>query len=111
MSCREVTYPGTMPQHISSFFGLTFVRLGDINPQGEQVRVISNRDLSKGSYYLLAFDRGKLVGVNMLNSYKNAGRLKTTIIRKVDWSKYLSSIQDHLADQELDIILAALLPQ
>jgi len=111
MAGREVTYPGTMPQHISSFFGLTFARLGDIHPHGEQVRVISNRDLSEGSYCLLAYDRGRLVGVNMLNSYKNAGRLKTAIIRKADWSKYLSSFQNTLTDQEIGMILATLLPQ
>ena len=111
MSGMEVTYPGTVPQHISSLFGVPFVRLGDIHRQGEQVRVISNRDLSEGSYCLMAFDRGKLVGVNMLNSYKNAGRLKTAIIRKADWSPYLSPFQDHLTDQEIDRVLAVLLPQ
>ena len=105
MAGWDVSYPGTIPQYVNTFFGLTFVHLGDINRQGKDVMILSNHDLSEGFYRLLVFDRGVLVGVNLINGIQSAGKMKTVIIRKLDWDKDLERFINDPTDREIDQIL------
>jgi len=78
----NVSYPGYLPQYVNHFFGITFIHLGDINPQGGEIEILKQFEPSEGIYSLLVFDKGVLVGANLINNLKEAGRLKTAILRK-----------------------------
>ena len=109
MAGGDCSYPGAIPDHISSFFELNFVHLGDINRQGEDLMVFSNRSASdNGGCNWLVFEKGVLVGANLINCFQYAGRLKSTIIRKLDWSDYLHCLAKNPSEYELDRILYAL---
>ena len=108
MAGSDTAYPGTIPHHISSFFGLTFVHLGDINRSGTDVKILSNRNFSGAPFYLLVFDKDILVGVNTINAFQQAGRLKSAMLQKLDWSRYLDFCMDNPSDGQLASILASL---
>jgi len=107
MTGVKASHPGGMPDHVNSFFGLTFVHLGDVNRQGDDITVLSNHDLSEGWYRLMVFDKNVLVGANLINGFQNAGKLRTAILRKIDWSKYLDRSLKIPSDQDINEILAA----
>jgi NADPH-dependent 2,4-dienoyl-CoA reductase/sulfur reductase-like enzyme len=108
MAGRSASYPGTIPGHISTLFGWTFVNLGNLNPQGNDVTILSNRDLSEGPYRLMAFDKGVLVGVNLINGIESAGRFKKALIRKLNWQEHFDPLTHIPSDQEIDRFLADL---
>ena len=105
MAGSDTVYPGTIPHHISLFFGLAFVHLGDINRSGTDVTVLSNNRFSGAPFYLLVFDNGTLVGVNAINAFQHAGRLKSAILQKLDWSKYLDFRMANPTDGQIERIL------
>ena len=108
MAGADVSYPGTIPHHISSFFGMTFVHLGDVKRQGTDVQIISHQEPSKARYHLLVFNNGMLVGANLINDFHNAGRLMSTIVRRLDWGVYIEKLMRGTTDQEINQILGAL---
>src|SRR4030042_5569850 len=77
----DPSYPGFLQQHIPAFFGLTFVHLGDINPQDKEIETLENFNHSESTFRLLVFDRGVLIGANLINCHEEAGWLKTDMIR------------------------------
>lgn len=107
MAGSEAVYPGTIPQHINSFFGLDFVHLGDINQSGEDVKVLANSHFSGGAFYLLVFEKDRLVGANTINTMRHAGGLKSSILRKVPWSDDLDSLMGNPTDEQIDRVLAS----
>ena len=108
MAGHRASYPGAIPDHISTFFGLTFVNLGNLKHQGNDMTILSNRDLSEGPYRLMAFDKGILVGANLINGFENAGRLKKAMIRKLNWQEYFGTLKNLPSDQEIDRFLTDL---
>jgi NADPH-dependent 2,4-dienoyl-CoA reductase/sulfur reductase-like enzyme len=102
MAGQTVSYPGTIPDHISTLFGLTFVQLGNHNPQGNDVKILSNHDLSKGPYRLMAFHKGVLIGANLINGFESAGRLKRALLRKLNWQEYFDPLTHIPSDLEID---------
>ena len=106
MAGRTASYPGAVPDHISTLFGLTFVQLGNYNPQGNDVTILSNRDLSQGPYRLLAFHKGVLIGANLINGFESAGRLKKALIRKLNWQEYFGPLTQVPSDLEIDRFVA-----
>ena len=108
MAGQTASYPGTIPGHISTLFGWTFVHLGDLYPEGNDVTILSNRDLSGGPYRLLAFDNGVLVGVNLINGIESAGRLKKALIRKLNWQEHFHPLSHIPSDLEIDRFMSDL---
>jgi len=106
MAGQRTTYPGAIPDHISTFFGLAFVHLGNPNHRGNDVTILSNHDLSQGPYRLMVFDRGILVGSNLINGFENAGSLKKAMIRKLNWSEHFGSLKNLPSDQDIERFLA-----
>ena len=86
---RYASYPGSITQHVSPFFDLTFVQIGDPLRQGQNVQQISGGSLKQGRYHMLLFEDEVLVGVNLLNDSQWAGRLKAAIVRRLAWSRYM----------------------
>ena len=82
----DAVHHGTIPQHVSPFFDWKYGQLGDVHRHGENVRILSGGDPEKEGFYLFVFDDGVLVGVNLINRFQGAGRLKSAIFRKVDFS-------------------------
>lgn len=106
MAGVKASHAGGMPDHVNSFFGLTFVHLGDVNRQGDDVAILSTHDLSEGWYRLMVFDKHVLVGANLINGFQNAGKLRTAILRKLDWRKCLRSTTVP-TDRDIDEMMAA----
>ena len=106
MAGRTVSYPGAVLDHISTFFGWNFVQLGNHNPQGEDLTILSNRDLSEGPYRLLVFDKGVLVGANLINGFEIAGKLKMALIRRLNWQEYFDPLTHIPSDLEIDRFLS-----
>ncbi len=109
MAGGEAVYHGTIPAHVNTLFGSKFVHLGDINRQGKDVIILSRKTGSNdGVYQLFVFDKGVLVGVNLVNSLRHAGRLRTAILRRLDWTGHINRLTGRPGDRELDRILYAL---
>jgi NAD(P)H-nitrite reductase large subunit len=105
MAGLKTSHPGAVPDHISSLFGLNFVNLGNPTHQGNDVTVLSNRDLSDGPYRLMAFDKGVLVGANLINGFESAGRLKKAMIRKLNWEEHFGPLTHIPSDQKIEQFL------
>lgn len=108
MAGSDTLYPGTIPHHVSSFFGLDFVHLGDINRSGEEVRILANSDFSGGVFYFLVFEKDMLVGVNAINTLRHAGSLMSAILRKSVWSDFLDFRMKNPTEEQMDRILTSL---
>ncbi len=107
MGGRANRFPGTLPHHIGVVFGLTFVHLGRSQPVGKELMVVSQKP-APGAARLLFFEGSVLVGANLINCFQHAGRLKSIIIRKRDWSGHLGRIDQDPKGEKLDEIIAAL---
>ena len=74
--------------------------------EGNNVTVLSNRDLSNGPYRLLVFDEGVLVGANLINGFERAGKLRKAMIRKLNWEQHFGPLNHLPSDQEIEQFLA-----
>jgi len=109
MAGGDCCYYGAIPDHISTLFGINLVHLGDINRQGKDVVRLSNKSVTDdGMNLLFVFEEGALVGANLMNCYQHAGKLKSTMIRKLDWSEHLHHLVENPTSREIDRILYAL---
>ena len=91
MAGGRVTYAGTVPQHVSPFFDITFAEVGDIHRTGEGIRLMTGGDPAVGMFHLLVFDGACLIGVNLVNGFRDIGAFKTAILRRLDWSDFLAA--------------------
>lgn len=107
MAGRKAHYRGAVPEHVSTLFGLTFVHLGDVNPSGEESQIIADPGLSEYGYHVLCFEKGVLKGANLLNDLGHAGKLKTAILRRIDWTGELDKLIPFPDRSVLDRILGA----
>ena len=87
MAGADAVHHGTIPQHVSPFFHWTFAQLGDVHRQGKDVRIVSGGHPERGGCHLFVFDGQVLVGVNLINRFQGVGRLKSAILRKVDFGE------------------------
>jgi anaerobic selenocysteine-containing dehydrogenase len=89
MADQRTEYPGSIPQHVSPLFDLTFAQIGDLGRQGSNVRVVSGGNLRQGRFCLMVFDGDVLAGVNLLNADRWAGRLREAILRRLPWGRHM----------------------
>jgi NAD(P)H-nitrite reductase large subunit len=82
ISGMDVSYPGYLPQSVNHFFGITFIHLGDINPQDKEVELLKQFNPVEGVYHLLIFNEGVLTGANLISRPEEGGRFRTSILRK-----------------------------
>lgn len=85
MAGLDIACPGSIPQNISPFFGWTYAQLGDIRPQGDDVRSMIFGDPRQGGHFVLVFQRDVLVGANLINCTHLAGKLRWAIVQKTCW--------------------------
>ncbi len=79
---RAAIYPGALLENISPFFEWSYAQLGDIQPQGGDIRHLVCGDPEQGGYALLAFQNGVLTGANLINCTQHAGRLRSAILHR-----------------------------
>ncbi len=79
---RLAIYPGALLENISPFFEWSYAQLGDIQPQGGDIRHLACGDPGQGGYALLAFQNGILTGANLINCTQHAGRLRSAILHR-----------------------------
>ena len=75
-------YTCPMPQHVSPFFDWTYAQMGDVYRQGDNVRMETTGDPFKGSFKLLVYENGILVGANVFNDLTQLGAIKKAISTK-----------------------------
>ncbi|MBW2029474.1 MAG: NAD(P)/FAD-dependent oxidoreductase [Deltaproteobacteria bacterium] len=107
MAGREARYRGAVPEHVSTLFGLNFVHLGNVNLSEGETEIIADPGLSEYGYHLLCFEKGILKGANLLQDPGHAGRLKTAILRRFDWTRELDKLRPYPDRSVLDRILCA----
>ena len=105
MAGKEASYPGSIPQNISPFFEWTYAQLGDMQPQGEDTRYIAFGDPRKEGHCALAFEGDALMGANLINCTHLAGKLRQTIISKLDCRPYLEKSDKHFTIHGIENIL------
>ncbi|MBW2016585.1 MAG: FAD-dependent oxidoreductase [Deltaproteobacteria bacterium] len=110
MAGGRSSYPGSIPDHVSTFFGIHFVHLGDVHRQGSEIAVLSGDDGDDGVKFWLVFEGKRLVGANLLGNLEHAGRLRRTILLRLDWGEHLSQLRERLSSEILDRALCTLLP-
>jgi NADPH-dependent 2,4-dienoyl-CoA reductase/sulfur reductase-like enzyme len=89
MAGRDASYPGSIPQNIGPLFEWTYAQLGDVQPQGNSVLHFAFGDPGKGGHLLLAFRQHILVGANLINCTRLAGKLRRAILQKWRWGDCL----------------------
>ena len=70
------------------------------------MRHIAFGDPGQGGYCLLAFERGVLIGANLINATHLAGKLRRAVTGKWDWSKYLEQIDGVLTVPGIERVLS-----
>jgi NADPH-dependent 2,4-dienoyl-CoA reductase/sulfur reductase-like enzyme len=100
----DAVHHGAIPQHVSPFFNWKYAQLGDVHRNGENVRILSGGDPEKEGFYLFVFDAGVLVGVNLINRLQGAGRLKSAILRKVDFGELMRADSSPTYDEIIEKI-------
>lgn len=84
MAGNRDLYPGAIPSNISHFLDMDFVSMGNVlgYPNVEH-----SYHAQEGTYCGLTWDKGKLVGVNLLNCFTAAGMLKQSMQKELSqWS-------------------------
>lgn len=89
MAGGKASYPGTISQHVSPLFEKTFIQIGDLNRSGRNIRLISGSDPDRPILHFLVFEEDVLVGVNLINGDSWAGRLKSLVMKKTAWGRYM----------------------
>jgi NADPH-dependent 2,4-dienoyl-CoA reductase/sulfur reductase-like enzyme len=104
MAGKIVRSPGAIPNHISKFFGMEFVHVGDIHCKGASVEMITIRKVeqSLGKCCVLVFDSNVLVGLNLVNCTDLAGRIRLTIAQKINWNGIVDRLKYHPTFGELN---------
>jgi len=105
MAGKEVIYPGSIPENISPFFDWTYAQLGDMQPQGEDIRYVAFGDPRDGGYIVLAFDQEQLTGVNLINCTHLAGRFRRAITQRWGWGCYLEDPKQYFTVQGIESML------
>jgi NADPH-dependent 2,4-dienoyl-CoA reductase/sulfur reductase-like enzyme len=89
MAGGRASYPGTISQHVSPLFEKTFVQIGDTNRRGRNIRLISGSDPDRSILHFLVFEDDVLVGVNLINGDSWAGRLRSAVMKRMAWGRYM----------------------
>jgi len=105
MAGLDIACPGSIQQNISPFFGWTYAQLGNVHPQGEDVRSIIFGDPRREGHFVLVFQRDVLVGANLINCTQLAGKLRWAIVRKTCWKDYLSQGDEGFTTYAIEKIL------
>lgn len=105
MTGRDVVYPGSIPQHISPFFGWTYAQLGDAQPHGKEVNSIMFGDPRQGGHFVLAFKQDRLIGANLINCTHLAGKFKRAIVQKWNWSYCLERSSEYFKPSMIEVVL------
>jgi hypothetical protein len=93
MGGGKASYPGTISQHVSPLFEKTFVQIGDTNRRGRNIRLISGSDPDRGVLHFLVFEDDILVGVNLINGDSWAGRLRSAVMKRTPWGRYMPDVE------------------
>lgn len=105
MAGRAAAYPGSIPQNISPLFDWTYAQVGDVQPEGSDVRHLIFGDPRRGGHGILAFRRDTLVGFNLINCTDLAGKLRQTVVQRRRWGSTLERPDQAVTKQEIDKVL------
>ena len=101
MAGRTAWDPGAVSQHVSPFFDFTFYQIGNVDREGDNIRVVSRWDAASREFYLLVFEGDRLAGANLINHRGAIGDLKSAMLRKLHWGDLMPDADDPpLAEME-----------
>lgn len=83
----QLDYTCAIPQHVSPFFNWTYVQMGDVYRQGDNVRVETEGNPFEGGFSLLVYEGDVLVGANLFNDMTKLGQIKKAISTKQNYDK------------------------
>ncbi len=98
MAGVERKYDGSMRMNAAEFFGVSFISIGIVKPQGEGYESHSRMLKEKGLYWKLVFQGNILVGAVLMGRVDGAGVLGNLMRKRVD----VSSIKDELINGHYD---------
>ena len=84
MAGRKSVYPGSIPQCVNTFFGMTFISMGDLRKRGDDVRISLCENAGRRCCRLLLFEKGILIGVNTVNCLQEIGYMKAAISQRLE---------------------------
>ena len=105
MAGGDAAYPGSIPQNISPFFDWTYAQVGDVQPEGNDVRHLTFGDPRRGGHGILAFRRDTLVGFNLINCTHLAGKLRHAVVRHWRWGTTVEQSNNGVTGQGIEQIL------
>lgn len=73
MAGAERRYPGALPQNSISLRGFKIITGGLVQPEGEDVEIVSELDQRRGGYRRLVYQKGRLVGLTLVGRVEDAG--------------------------------------
>lgn len=82
MAGKYLDYACPLPQHVSPFFDWTYVQMGDVYRQGDNVRITMQGNPFEGGFSLLVYENDILVGANLFNDMAKLGLIKKAISTK-----------------------------
>lgn len=86
MADKKMDYACSLPQHVSPFFDWTYVQIGDVYRQGDNIRVETQGNPFKGGFSLLVYEGDVLVGANLFNDMSKLGLIKKAICTKSSYN-------------------------
>ena len=98
-----------MPENISPFFGWRNTQIGDIQPEGGDVRHVAFGDPEREGHVLPGFQDGVLGGANLVNCTQWAGRIRRAILQKWRCTRVAEMGKGPLSETVAEGILAACL--
>jgi len=85
MAGFECSYPGTVPQYVSGFLGMTFISVGDTSGKGGQIQISSCGEPTRRCRRLAVSEKGMLIGFNAVNCFHEIGYMKAAISQRLTW--------------------------
>lgn len=105
MAGRDVTCPGSIPQNVSPFFGWVYTQMGEVEPQGRDVRHVVLGGPGQEGHGVLAFEGSRLTGFNLIDLTHFAGPLRSAMLRKQDWGPCLDRADQWLTGLAMERML------
>jgi NADPH-dependent 2,4-dienoyl-CoA reductase/sulfur reductase-like enzyme len=105
MAGGDAAYPGSIPQNISPFFDWTYAQVGDVQPEGNDVRHLTFGDPRRGGHGILAFRRDTLVGFNLINCTHLAGKLRQAVVQRRRWGTTVEQPNNVVTEQEIEKVI------
>ena len=94
MAGKAAYHPGSIPQHVSPFFGWVYAQIGDVNRTGPDIRtVVTGEPEQEKGWLLLTYEKDALIGANVINAMHEMSTMKRALTAGEFWQPGASLLE------------------